>query len=398
MNGTLEYGALAKASALHMMAPDRTTTLCDLHPSQCWVCAALFSFASGSLIIVGTIALMVEFKMSLLPKLPKLLALSAGLAAAFAWSSLASAQEPAQDFLNDLVAAAKENSAKVALPTLGGLQYWNDQRVVGDWRIQRNVLTGHYRLLDGDDHRRAWGTWDDCDERLQSAIDAGDATPAAGEVVVMLHGLGSGRWAIHPLAKHLHDEGFSVIEFGYSTTSGGVAEHAATLARVVDGQTEAEKIHFVGHSLGNLVVRHYLADHAESLDPRIGRMVMLAPPNQGAAVAKTWAKNPAIANTLGPVLKELGPGFDDLAPKLGTPSEFAVIAGGLANDHGFNPVLEGDDDGTVRVEETALDGAKESLVVPSLHSLIVYRDDVYDATTNFLRHGAFTEPAPKAEP
>jgi pimeloyl-ACP methyl ester carboxylesterase len=299
----------------------------------------------------------------------------------------------------ELAARAIEIASKTpAMPTFGGLQYWNDVRVVGAWRIQRNVLTGHYRLLDGDDHRQAWGTFEECDTKLQKAVDAGDATPARGEVVVVLHGLGSGRWAMHSLTKHLREEGFTVIEFGYSTTSGGVAEHAAALAKVLEGQTGVEKIHFVAHSLGNLVVRHYLADQAETPDERIGRMVMLAPPNQGAAAAKTWARSKAMTRTLGPVLEELGPDWDTLAPKLATPQEFAIIAGGLGNSYGFNVVLDGDDDGTVRLEETQLDGAKENLVVPSLHSLIVYRDDVFLATTNFLRHGSFEKPSAEGKP
>jgi pimeloyl-ACP methyl ester carboxylesterase len=315
------------------------------------------------------------------------------------WTGAATSARGEDSLGDELAARVLEVAAKTpAMPTFGGLQYWNDVRVTGEWRIQRNVLTGHYRLLDDDDHRQAWGTFEECDEQLEKAVAEGDATPARGEVVVVLHGLGSGRWAMHSLTKHLRDQGFTVIEFGYSTTSGGVAEHAAALAKVLADQTGAEKIHFVAHSLGNLVVRHYLADHAESPDPRVGRMVMLAPPNQGAAAAKTWARSKAMTRTLGPVLKELGPDWKTLAPKLATPTEFAIIAGGMGNDYGFNVVLDGDDDGTVRVEETRLEGATESLVVPSLHSLIVYRDDVFAATTNFLRHGSFEAPDAEGKP
>lgn len=334
----------------------------------------------------------------MLPIFSRLLRFAVAFVVAFTIARPALAEDPVEELLAPLLEAAQDGSEKVAIPTLGGLQYWNDQRVVGDWRIQRNVISGHYRLLDGDEHRRAWGTFEACQKRLQAAIDASDATPASGEVVVVLHGLGSGRWAMKPLAKRLRDDGFSVITFGYSTTSGGVADHAGTLAKVLEGQTEAEKIHFVAHSLGNLVVRHYLADHAEKLDPRIGRMVMLAPPNQGAAVAATWAKNKAVANTFGPVLKELGPGWNDLAPRLGTPAEFAVIAGGMKNDYGFNLLLDGDDDGTVRVAETQLDGARDTMLVPCLHTLIVYRDDVVQATANFLRHGNLAEAAKRNKP
>lgn len=304
-------------------------------------------------------------------------------------------EEPSlDDSAAQLLGGATDQLPNVPLRTFGGLQYWNDERVVGEWRIQRNVLSGHHRLIDSDEHRQAWGDFDACERRLQLACEAGDAVPVRGEVVVVLHGLGSGRWATRTLCEHLRVEGFQVVSVGYSTTSGHVADHAATLAKVIEGLPDAEKIHFVAHSLGNIVVRHYLADHA---DRRLGRMVMLAPPNHGSSRACTWAQSMVVVKTLGPVVKELGPDWQQLEPKLATPREFGVIAGGLGNDHGYNLVVEGDDDGTLSIEETKLDGAADFLVVPSLHSLILARDDVQAATTRFLRHGRFQEPNQRDE-
>ena len=37
------------------------------------------------------------------------------------------------------------------VPTLGGMQFWADELFFHQWRIQRNVITGHCRLLDGKD-------------------------------------------------------------------------------------------------------------------------------------------------------------------------------------------------------------------------------------------------------
>jgi hypothetical protein len=50
--------------------------------------------------------------------------------------------------------------------TFGGPQFWSDELVLRDWRIQQNALTGHYRLLDDKNFRRAWGTFDQCRDAL----------------------------------------------------------------------------------------------------------------------------------------------------------------------------------------------------------------------------------------
>jgi hypothetical protein len=299
-------------------------------------------------------------------------------------------EPPAIDLAAEVMRAAQDQLPNQPFRVLGGAQYWNDVQILGGWRIQRNVLTGHHRLLDNADLRQCWGDLSACQTQLKAARAAGRAIPARGEVVVVLHGLASGRWAMRPLGDHLRNAGFEVVDVGYSTTSGRVADHAATLARVIQGLPEAESLHFVAHSLGNLVVRRYLADEAgaprkKKPKPRLGRMVMLAPPNQGSAKALSWSENAL-------VVKEMGPGWKELEPRLATPSfEFAIIAGGLGDEQGLNPSILGDDDGTLAVEETRLAGAKEHLVVPSPHSLLVYREDVLNFTTNFLRHGRCAE-------
>jgi hypothetical protein len=45
----------------------------------------------------------------------------------------------------------------IPLPTLGGLVFWNDLAEVNGWRVQQNIITGHCRVLDEDNIRRAWG-------------------------------------------------------------------------------------------------------------------------------------------------------------------------------------------------------------------------------------------------
>ena len=55
----------------------------------------------------------------------------------------------------------------ITAPTGGGKQFWTDQFVHHGWRIQRNIYTGHCRLLDNKDFRRAWGTYQGCQREFR---------------------------------------------------------------------------------------------------------------------------------------------------------------------------------------------------------------------------------------
>ena len=73
------------------------------------------------------------------------------------------------------------------------------------------------------------------------------------------------------------------------------------------------------------------------------------------------------------------------------PIEFGILAGGLGDGKGFNPILPGDDDGTLSLDETRLEGAKEFLVLPYQHSLILLRKKTAAMTADFLENGSFSQ-------
>ena len=101
-----------------------------------------------------------------------------------------------------------------------------------------------------------------------------------------------------------------------------VGEHAAALAKVVAECEQAEEIDFVAHSLGNIVLRHYLADctaGGRPLDPRIKRIVMLGPPNNGAELAMRFHKQPLFQFVWGKSGKQLADQWSKLQPHLATP-------------------------------------------------------------------------------
>ena len=290
------------------------------------------------------------------------------------------------------------------LPTLGGMQFWQDELVYHGWRIQRNVLTGHYRLLDERDWKIVSGSFDRCRDKLDEIKRQRSLPPLKSRVVLLVHGLFRSRGSMDNLGKYLAAQGeFEAMTVGYPSTRAGVGQHAKGLASVIEHLNGVEEIDFVAHSLGNLVIRHYLADNTDPQtgrqgDPRIKRIVMLGPPNNGAQLAETFGQNTIFELVVGTSGQELSRGWSELEKKLATPAcEFGVIAGGRGDEKGYNPLVQGDDDGVVSVDSARLAGASDFLVLPILHTFMMEQRSVQDATLCFLEHGYFTA-ADKRQP
>jgi pimeloyl-ACP methyl ester carboxylesterase len=279
-------------------------------------------------------------------------------------------------------------------PTLGGVQFWADELLFHQWRIQRNVVSGHCRLLDGNNLRHEWGSFEQCRATLEEIKRRKHLPPMAGKAVILLHGLGHSRAAMNEMAKFLEERGgYTAFCVGYPSTRQSIAEHAQALAGIVKHLDGIEEINFVAHSMGNIVIRRYLSDESKAsgrIDPRIKRFVMLGPPNQGSIVAANLADNKVFSTLFGKPGQQLGREWAWLEESLRTPPcEFGIIAGGLGNEHGFNPLLPGDDDGIVTVESTRLDGAKDFVVIPVLHMVLMDDGKAQQYTLDFLKTGRF---------
>ena len=299
--------------------------------------------------------------------------------------------------------------AAVPLPTLGGKQFWADELLFHHWRIQRNALTDDYRLLDEHDLRHASGTFDECRAALESIKQERHLPRMSGKAVVVLHGLGRSRSSMDSLCRYLRENDYQVFNVGYPSTQDDVAGLARSLRRVIDNLDGIEEINFVGHSLGNIVVRHYLGDlvrqepwkqsvNAAAADRRAAarfhRFVMLGPPNQGATLAEMFADNPLFKGIAGDAGQQLGRDWPDLEKRLATPAfEFGIIAGKKGNERGYNPLLPGENDVVVSVEATKLAGARDFLVLPVVHSFMMDNPKVQQCVLRFLREGYFVSAA-----
>lgn len=270
--------------------------------------------------------------------------------------------------------------------TFGGMQLWEDLRVLAGWRIQRNVVTGHHRLLDDGDVRRAWGSWEDCETALNSARSVHNLKPASDHAVVLLHGLGRTKTMYRSLAAKLEAEGYEVVTVNYPSTRRSIEAHADQVEQVLGHLEGITTVSFVTHSLGGIVMREVLSrdsDWRQTVEPH--RLVMMGPPNQGSVFAREVPKG-AADRIIGASLDELR---DISAKDIPAPViEFGIIAGGRGQE-GYNPLIPGNDDGVVAVTETHLAGASDFLVVEGLHSYLPSNERAAEATIHFLANGRF---------
>lgn len=203
-----------------------------------------------------------------------------------------------------------------------------------------------------------------------AGVSAARDGAAPADLVVLVHGMGRSALSMWPLARALEREGFRTECWDYLSTRHDVPELCAQLAAHVAAldAPPGTRVHFVGHSLGNLLIRGALGEQPPAAT---GRVVMLAPPNRGAAAADAWA--PWLGWLWKP-LPQLGVGGVACALPV-PPLQIGVIAGGT--------------DGKVDVEETHLAGETQHVVVDAGHSFLMLRRDVQELTVRFLREGGF---------
>jgi pimeloyl-ACP methyl ester carboxylesterase len=211
--------------------------------------------------------------------------------------------------------------------------------------------------------------------------------PDGGSVVVV-HGLWmSGLEATlfrHRLAHH----GFAVRQFHYRSMSALPEDVVAELKAEVLGM--APPVHLVGHSLGGLLLLRFAAAHP---GPPLGRLVLLGSPVNGSRAARSFAALPGASVLFGQLAgTEL---LRDARPRWQGAAEVGVIAGSHSLGFGrFLGQLPEPNDGTVAVEEAALDGASDLLVLPVSHTGLLASEDVVVATARFLNSGRFAAPVP----
>lgn len=223
------------------------------------------------------------------------------------------------------------------------------------------------------------------------------STTAVGELpaprvgappVVLLHGLGRSERAMWLMKRRFADAGFEAHAIGYDSRDQSIEDIVAEVDTAIEACCAGfERIHFVTHSLGGIVLRAW-AEEAGS--ERIGRAVMLSPPNHGSEIVDRLGR---LGSVLGPAGEELGSHDDSTPNRLNALGPVDFELGVIAGNRSMNPIgswiLDGPDDGTVSVASARVKGMRDFLVVPSTHSFMNYDADVAFQALHFVETGAF---------
>lgn len=219
------------------------------------------------------------------------------------------------------------------------------------------------------------------------------AMPAAvyADCVVLLHGLARTSKSMTKLVPAFESRGYRVANVDYPSREKPVEELAEIAVQKGIDQCDVEadeKIHFVTHSLGGILVRYYLA-HQQL--PQLGRVVMLAPPNKGSEVVDNLGKVPGYFLLNGPAGMQLGTDAASIPSTLGPVTyPVGVVAGTRTINFLLSQFLSNPDDGKVSVENTKVEGMADFIELPVSHPFIMREDVVIQQALAFIESGEFT--------
>ena len=192
--------------------------------------------------------------------------------------------------------------------------------------------------------------------------------------VVLVHGLAAHRVVMSPLERHLKPRFTQVQNWGYSSLWSRIERHGAALAKVladIDESAGIDEIHVVTHSMGGIIARLALA---ERMPAKLGRMVMLAPPNGGSHVARYLS--PLLGLFMPPIkqLSDHGQSFVTCLPPL-SGVHVGVVAAAA--------------DELVCEKSTHLPCEADHITLPGFHSSILWFDETARQVAHFLENGRF---------
>lgn len=226
-----------------------------------------------------------------------------------------------------------------------------------------------------------------------SLLHAQQKATAKKDIVVLLHGLGKSKSSMWLLRSRLENAGFTVEAIGYHSLDRPPEQILRDVTKEINSihVDSNQTVHFVGHSLGGLLIRAFLDSNKSQ---KLGRVVLIGSPSKGTPFVdhfrdEWWMK------LAGPTANALGTNEKSFPHSLHPPYYPVGVIAGVSNIINNEQFIPGEDDGVVPVESTKIEGMTDFIKIKTSHSMMNYNEAVAEQTIEFLRHGKFKKEAQK---
>jgi len=211
----------------------------------------------------------------------------------------------------------------------------------------------------------------------------------SSNTVICIHGIWSHGVSMYLIKRRLEREyGYNVQLFNYPSVRGSLDDNADLLSRFIADQG-LDAANIIGHSLGGVIALRMLSNHSDTVP---GRLVCIGSPLVGSRAAsflhaQDWAA-PFVGQSLSAGVVDKA--ANEWATHVCEQRDVGIIAG--TSPYGFGRLIttfDGENDGSVAVAETRLEGAKDHICMDVSHKSMLVSAGVVDQAAAFLKRGEF---------